>query len=153
MSSASCSVACFLLFCLREVHRFARVWCGDYKTKRPCIGLSLSRKTLRSCNSIHKKVTMIIIWQCDKKIYFFKGSPVHVAPASLSFLQGNGPATLGLLCAAFPCISARDCFQDSTQGNNFTVTRKHYCNNINVTVTRTQPKPRLPFCDKKTLLQ
>jgi hypothetical protein len=34
-----------------------------------------------------------------------KGSPVHVAPACTE--SGKGPNTLGLIYAAFPCISAR----------------------------------------------
>jgi hypothetical protein len=42
--------------------------------------------------------------------YFFLASPLHVAPACVG--SGEGSPTLGLMYAAFPYISVRDCFQD-----------------------------------------
>jgi hypothetical protein len=38
------------------------------------------------------------------------GSPVHVAPACVR--SGEGSDQIGLMYAAFPCISTRGCFQD-----------------------------------------
>jgi hypothetical protein len=42
--------------------------------------------------------------------YFFLAPPLHVAPACAGSEEGS--TTLGLMYTAFPCISARGCFQD-----------------------------------------